>query len=64
MVIFNKIKFPSDISLSFGDFKKTFAGHLTRLSEIEVKECYDIVNNGKLSDTSKKSEKTYTKKGK
>ena len=58
MIVFNKIKFPNDIKMSFGNFKKDFAGHLTGLSEIEVKECYQAVNNGKLPYTSKKSKST------
>jgi len=64
MVVFNKIKFPNDIDLSFGDFKRAFAGHLTKFSEIEAKECYNTVNNGKLFRPSKKSKTTNHSKGK
>ncbi len=67
LVQYKKLIFAKDEKLSFVNFKKSYAGHLVGLSESEVKECYQKVSektDGKLSDTSRKSDKIKSKEDK
>lgn len=63
---FKNIQFCEGISCTLAEFKKTFAPHLRKLSEAEVKEAYTVATkgNGKLSNSTKKGKKSDPSKGK
>ncbi len=63
---YKHITFSEGISCTLTEFKKTFAPHLIRLSESEVKEAHKAATkgNGKLSDSTKKSVKANTSEDK
>jgi hypothetical protein len=66
MRVFKHIQFADGINLSLADFKKTYAAHLIRLSESEVKQAHKVATkgNGKLSNSSNSSKKANTSKDK
>lgn len=63
---FKQITFAEGISCTLSEFKKTFAPHLKKLSDDEVKEAHKIATkgNGKLSNSNNKSSKTNSKEDK
>lgn len=63
---YKNITFAEGISCTLSEFKKTFAPHLKKLNESEVKEAHKeaIKGNGKLSNSSKKGDKTNTSEDK